>query len=205
MTIPDGWQEIVRRGYNQVAHRYQRDRSQLSSHNYLMAFLKLLPSKSSVLDIGCGSGTPIAGEVLKKGHLLTGIDISQTQVAHAKQKYPQGAFLLGDIAKLQAHQYEADGVIMLYSLFHVPRELHGGILKVVASFLPKGGPLFITMGDRDFEGMHEFYGVKMWSSHYGPAKNRALLQDAGFDIEMEKIDGSGAERHHMILAIKFDK
>jgi hypothetical protein len=58
------------------------------------------------------------------------------------------------------------------------------------------------MGDRDFEGIHDFYGVKMWSSHYAPAKNSQLVTQAGFEILLDEVDTSGREKHQIILAKK---
>jgi SAM-dependent methyltransferase len=194
--------DSIKKTYNQLAHLYNQDRKSLGNSRYLSKFIQLLKPQSYVLDLGCGNGLPVAKTLLKKGHLVTGIDISQTQINLAKKNCLQGEFLLGDMAKLKNGQYSVDGVLSFYTIFHLPRTQHLAILQKINSFLPEGGPLLISMGDKDFEGMHDFYGSQIWSSHYGPAKNRQLVEQAGFEILLDEIDTSGREKHQIILAKK---
>jgi hypothetical protein len=42
----------------------------------------------------------------------------------------------------------------------------------------------------------------MYWSHYGPEKNRKIIEEAGFEIIFDKIDTSGGEKHQIILARK---
>jgi hypothetical protein len=58
------------------------------------------------------------------------------------------------------------------------------------------------MGDREFEGEHKLYGQPMWSSQWGTAKNRKMVEEGGFHILLEEMETSGGERHQIILAEK---
>jgi len=194
--------DLIKAGYNQAAPAYNRDRGFLKSGKYVRRLLQLLPATAQILDLGCGSGLPIDRELLNQNHLVTGLDISETQIAAAKKNCPRGEFLVKDISQLKPGEYAVDAVISFYTIFHLPRTKHQRLLKTIASFLPKNGLLLITMGDRDFEGMHNFYGVNMWSSHYGPVKNSRLVKAAGFSILTDEIDNSGREKHQIILAKK---
>lgn len=192
----------IQKVYNQVAHLYNQDRKNLGNSKYLNKFLQLLPAKAHVLDLGCGNGLPIAEKLLKKGHLVTGLDFSEQQIFLAKKNCPRGEFLVADIANLQIDDYKVDAIVCYYTLFHLPRKDHGQFLKTFNSFLPLNGLLLITMGEKDFEGWHDFYGQKMWSSHYGPEQNRQLLKEAGFEILIDEIDFSNREQHQVIIARK---
>jgi len=192
----------IKTGYNQVALAYAQDRTSLKSHHYLQQLQQLLKPQSQILDIGCGNGQPVAEFLLKAGHLVTGLDISEVQIALARKNCPRGHFLIKDMAELQKGEYSVDAVVCFYALFHLPRSRHLEMLKIWQSFLTEGGLLLVTMGDKDFEGYHDFYGVKMWSSHFGPSKNIQLLSAAGFKILFETIDTSGREKHQIILAQK---
>ncbi|EKD80314.1 MAG: methyltransferase type 11 [uncultured bacterium] len=110
--------------------------------------------------------------------------------------------MVGDIQNLQIGEYRVGAVISFYTFFHIPKTNQGELLKTIATFLPKGGILLVTMGDLPFEGVHTLYGAKMWVSQYGTAKNREMVESAGFGVILDEIDGSGGERHQIILAKK---
>lgn len=185
-----------------MAKQYADSRHFLRSDQFVSKFEQLLPRQANILDLGCGNGLPVAAYLLKKGHLVTGIDISPTQIKIAQKNCPRGEFLVADIDELADGEYSVDGVVCLYALFHLPRAKHLRILKTINTFLPIGGHLLLTMGDKDFEGIHSMFGAKMWSSHYGPNINSKLVMDAGFKIELDEINTSGQEKHQFVLAKK---
>ncbi len=193
---------IVRDGYDKVASVYLANRDRLKSGKYIQQLLKYLPKKSRILDLGCGAGVPVDDTLLKAGHTVVGIDISNEQIKLARKKCPEGEYQVGDIRELREGEYKAEAVVSFYTIFHISRDKQAGILKIMASYLVSGGWLLITMGDRKFEGEHILHGVKMWSSQYGTAKNRQLVEQAGFKIILDEIDVSGGERHQIILAQK---
>lgn len=193
---------LVRDGYDKMAQAYLASRDRLKSGKYIQQLVKYLPKNASVLDLGCGAGIPVDDLLLKAGHSVIGIDISHEQIKLARKNCPRGQYLIGDIQDLEMGEYRVDAVISFYTIFHTPKDSHGKLLRVVASFLKKGGYLLVTMGDREFEGEHELYGAKMWSSQHGTAKNRSLVESAGFKIIIDELDYSGGERHQIIMAEK---
>jgi ubiquinone/menaquinone biosynthesis C-methylase UbiE len=194
--------DLVRTGYNKVASVYLANRDRLKSGKYIQQLLKYVPKNSTILDLGCGAGVPVDDVLLKAGHDVIGIDISSEQIKLARKMCPGGQFVVGDIQDLRMGEYQVQGVVSFYTIFHIPRTKQGELLKIMASYLPKGGMLLITMGDREFEGEHVLHGEKMWSSQYGTAKNRTLVELAGFAIITDEIDTSGGERHQIILGQK---
>jgi len=193
---------LVRDGYDKVARTYLTNRDRLKSGKYVQQLLKYLSKNSRVLDLGCGAAVPIDDILLKAGHSVTGIDISGEQIKLARKKCPEGEYSVGDICELREGKYKAEAVVSFYTIFHISRDKQAGILKIIASCLKQGGMLLITMGDREFEGEHVLHGVNMWSSQYGTAKNRQLVESSGFKILMDELDTSGGERHQIILAQK---
>jgi SAM-dependent methyltransferase len=194
--------ELMRDSYNSIANVYLANRDRLKSAKYVHQLLKLLPKKSFVLDLGCGAGVPVDDLLLKAGHRVLGIDIASVQIKLARKNCKGGEFIVGDIQDLKTGEYQAQAVVSFYTLFHIKRDLHLKMLKIMASFLPSGGKLLITMGDREFEGKHNLHGAELWSSQYGTAKNRQLIETAGFRILSEEMDNSGGERHQVIMAEK---
>lgn len=195
-------QNIVKAGYNQVAEVYNQSRKDLKSTKYLSRFLELVKPNSFILDLGCGNAEPIDTALTAKGHSVIGIDISETQVRLARQNCPGGSFSVGDLLSLKPKQYNVDAVVSYYTIFHTPKSTHADTLAKINSFIPIGAPILISMGDRDWEGMHDFYGTKMYSSHYTPSTNRKIVEAAGFQILLDEIDTSGREKHQIIIAKK---
>lgn len=194
--------DLVRDGYDKVASTYLANRDRLKSGKYIQQLLKYLPKNSIILDLGCGAGVPIDDVLLKAGHEVIGIDISSEQIKLARTSCPRGQYLVGDIQDLQVGEYRVQAVISFYTIFHVPREKQVSLVAIMASFLPAGGMFLITMGDREFEGAHDLHGVKMWSSQFGTAKNRKMVESAGFRVITDELDTSGGERHQIILGQK---
>lgn len=194
--------DVVARGYDQMAAAYLAERAALKSGKYVQKLLTLLPKRAQILDLGCGAGVPVDDLFLKKGHQVTGIDISPVMIARARRACPEGDYLVGDIQDLPPGAYQVDAVVSFYALFHLPRARHQQYLTTWLTYLPVGGYLLVTLGDRDFEGMHLLHGAKLWSSQWGVAKNRALLARFNLEILIDEVDVSGGERHHVVLARK---
>lgn len=194
--------DLIKEGYDQMAEAYANERHFLRSDKYLRKLEQVIPRQASILDLGCGNGLPVAENLLKKGYLVTGLDISPVQIKAARKNCPRGEFLAADLLELKPHEYSVEAIVAFYSIFHLPRKKHLKFLQTLNTFLPIGGWLLITMGDKDFEGFHRLHGVKMWSSHYDPVKNSFLVSEAGFEIELDEIDLSSREKHQIILARK---
>ena len=194
--------DLIRKSYNQAAVAYARDRKAWRSNKYLQKLIDLLPKGAEILDLGCGDGVPVAELLTKKGFLLTGVDISEVQVKRARKNCPRASFICQDMASLEKAAFKVDAVVSYYSIFHLPKKEHLSFLNKINSFLEPGGKILVTMGDSDFEGFHDFYGVEMWSSHYGLDKNREMIKTAGFEILFEDLDKRANERHQIIIAQK---
>lgn len=193
---------IIKAGYDAMAEMYNQHRGNLKSGKYLQQLLKYLPKNSSILDLGCGGGVGVDDILLKAGHSVIGLDISREQIKLARKQCPAGEYLVRDILDLKTGEYSVQAIVSLYAVFHLPRERQAAWLKTIASYLPKGGMLLVTMGDREFEGEHILHGQRMWSSQYGTVKNTQMVEGAGLGIILNEIDVSGGERHQVILAEK---
>jgi ubiquinone/menaquinone biosynthesis C-methylase UbiE len=83
--------EIIARGYDQVADKYEALESVDAPWPRLgrvRMFAGDLPRGSRILDIGCGNGVPATQELALR-HEVTGVDISEEQVARARRNVQQ--------------------------------------------------------------------------------------------------------------------
>ena len=194
--------DLVKKGYNEVAEIYSAQRDEFKNNKYLDRLISLLEPGASVLDIGCGAGVPVDKYLSDKGFKITGIDISEKQIGLAKKNLPACSFHVKDMVQIHEGEYRADAVISFYAIFHIPREQHPDLFWKINSFLPQGGHLLVTMGSSEWEGSEDFHGTQMWWSHYGSEKNEEIIKQAGFRIILNEIDESGGEKHQVILAKK---
>jgi SAM-dependent methyltransferase len=76
--------------YQRRAHDWAMDRADgsLFGKPWLDRFLALLPAKASILDLGCGSGEPIARYLIENGHDLAGVDSSPALIDICKTVFP---------------------------------------------------------------------------------------------------------------------
>ncbi|HEU0072792.1 MAG TPA: class I SAM-dependent methyltransferase, partial [Dehalococcoidia bacterium] len=144
----------------------------------------------------------VARFLVERNLAVTGIDISPKQIELAKNNVPEARFEVEDMQSLREGDYAVDGVVAMYSIFHIDRHEHERLLRTLHSFLTPSGALLVTMGASDWEGSDpDFQGAEMHWSHFGPERNREMTEAAGFTIVLDEIDESGGERHQVILAI----
>lgn len=106
---------------------------------------------SSVLDIGIGTGV-LAAKLAENGHAVTGMDFSESMLAHAKERIPNGHFLQWDISQgLPAHIPGApfDAIVSTYTLHHLSDEQKVTFIQDMARFLSPHGQILI--GDISFQ------------------------------------------------------
>lgn len=204
-------QEIVAAGYDALAGRY-RDWAAATARDprneWLGQFAALLPAGGSILDLGCGPGTT-ANRLAARFDVL-GIDISERQIALARQAVPQGRFVVADMTSVDLPPQGFSGVVALFSLIHLPLRDLGPMLTRIVDWLQPGGVLLATLGTTDFEGVQDdWLGVPMYFSGTTPDRNRELLREAGFELLRDQVititePGEGDASFHWLLARRLD-
>lgn len=96
-----------------------------------------------VLEIGCGNGRD-AQEILKHTDNYLGLDVSGELIKLAKQKVPNGQFIVADIEEYTLPT-EIDIVFAFASLIHVPKESLQSIFKAILASLNPGGAFRLSV------------------------------------------------------------
>ncbi len=194
--------KIVEQGYNKIAKDYYNYRDINKFNSELEKFLSLLPKESHVLDVGCGAGIPTANFLIKKGVQVTGIDLSETMLTLAQENVPNAEFIKMDINDIKFGKNTFDGIISVYTLFHLPKEKHFQIFKKFFEIVKPGGILLINTGILESEGTSIFFGVPMFWSNFKPKTTLDLVKRAGFSIISEGVLERGGEYQYWIFGKK---
>ncbi len=194
--------KLVETGYNKIAQDYYNYRNINKFNGELEKFASLLPKKAHILDAGCGAGIPTANFLIKKGIKVTGIDISDTMLSLAKENVPEANFIKMDLNEINFNQNTFDGIISVYTLFHISKKSHISIFRKFYEILKPKGILLINTGISESEGTSNFFNVPMFWSNYNPKNTLELVIKAGFSILSEGILERGGEYQYWIYAIK---
>lgn len=189
-VVAEDPREVVRRGYDALSVRYdEKYGGQTKYQAWLSELKEHIPAGGAVLDLGCGSGIPVARDLTAAGYRITGVDLSDVQVRRAMAAVPQAAFVRADIAAVDFDPVSFDAIVSFFALTHLPLEDQRPLLERIASWLRPGGLFVVTTGYRAWTGVEENWlggGVPMWWSHADAATYRSWISGAGLLIDREE-------------------
>ena len=197
--------QLVRLGYDRASHTYAEHYCPSLAPRYLdwlYGLEALLTDNARVLDLGCGSGVPVARH-LGRRFRVTGVDISPVQIEHARKAVPNAEFLCEDMTQFNLPPHQFAAIVALYSLIHVPLEEQHVLLARIAAWLTLSGHLLITVGETAWTGIKRT-GLGSRRHHVlEPCRRRdvpPLAQRLGFSILWEEFDPEGDSGHRVIFA-----
>jgi len=192
--------EVVRKGYDEIAKEYQAYRHTFDNVEVLKEFSNLLPKNARILDAGCGAGVPFAKMLVQDGFVSVGVDFSKSMLKIARKNVPEATLIKGDITQLGFRENSFDGLVALYSIIHVPREMHASLYKGFHRILKPDGIMLICIGSDEWEGEDEYFGVRMFWSEYNLEEALQMVENAGIQIISGKHMIIGEEKHYWITA-----
>jgi SAM-dependent methyltransferase len=186
--------------YDLIADRWSRDRGALPFREqpYVERLLQLVAPGGRILDLGCGSGKPIARYLLDRGYRVTGVDASPEMLRLARANCPEAALILADLRSVELPG-GYDGVVAWDSVFHLPKAEHAPVFRAMHRWLAPGAPLLLSVGGRDVEFVAPMFGIDFYYSGHSPEVSAALLRAAGFEIILAEVDDPSSRGHVAIL------
>jgi SAM-dependent methyltransferase len=196
---------IVRDGYEVIAETYHARRVSREAANveWLDSLRDRLPSSGRVVDLGCGSGVPVARYFATRGYEVEGYDISPHMLELARREVPGATFHEARIEEVDFAPETVDLVVSFFAIIHVRREEHAALFKRIATWLRPGGAALLSLGSGDNPDDYEaeWHGAPMAWSHFDADTNLRLLREAGFKIDWWEIEEVGpGERHLFVIA-----
>ncbi len=148
---------------------------------HLDSFADGLPAGGTVLDIGCGSGVPVAERLIARGLKITGIDSSPSLIGLCRERFPAAEWQVADMRALDLDR-RFDGLIAWHSFFHLAPDDQRAMFPVFARHAKPGALLVFTSGSEEGVRIGEWEGEPLYHASLAPDEYSALLRSSGFEV-----------------------
>jgi 2-polyprenyl-3-methyl-5-hydroxy-6-metoxy-1,4-benzoquinol methylase len=141
---------------------------------------------AAIVDVGCGSGTPIAQALVEDGFEVSGIDASPTLIAAFRERFPDAP------AACEAAQDSAffgrsfDAAVAVGLLFLLAEDDQGEVLRRVAACLRPGGRFLFSAPREPCEWPDMLTGRR--SVSLGAGAYERLLRASGLQLVGCRVD-----------------
>ena len=183
-SVVDWPRKMMQTPYDAIADEWHAARRNFGARKYVELILSGLAHGARVLDLGCGTGEPIARYVAARGFRVVGLDESEQMLKIARRVVPGAEFVHADMCEMNLDGGFA-AVVAWDSVFHVGRERHREVFRKLHGLLDPGGQLLLSAGGTGHEGFtSEMYGRDFFYSAHEPAETLRLLTEEGFVVEL---------------------
>lgn len=190
--------------YSDNAVQYDAERGKhLFERVWLERFAAHLPQKATILDLGCGTGDPIARYFIDRGHHITGIDFAKPMLDIAQKRFPKQTWLHQDMRALDLNT-TFDGIIAWGSFFHLNRDEQRLHFDCFSKHLRRGGVALLTVGPENGEVTGTINGVSVYHASLSLDEYRSLTVNLGLQLAMAKLNDRECQGHSVLLLRKHD-
>ena len=137
--------------YDLIADWYATERLGPAGIPELESLIARLPPGASVLDVGCGNGTPLTRMLLDAGCNVLGIDSSPRMLERFETNCPGTLYICAPIQSADLEDRLFDAAVAWGVIFHLPHDEQRRAIAKIASVLKPGGLFLFTAGDEDGE------------------------------------------------------
>lgn len=188
--------------YERQAAAYDAQRSRaLFEARWLARFTALLPAGGRVLDLGCGTGEPIARWFMAEGFAVTGVDFSDAMLGIARSRWPDGDWRQGDMRDFDLDE-TFEGIIAWNSFFHLTGDEQRHCIALMARHLGEGGTLMLTVGPDAGEVQGTVGDEAVYHASLSPADYATCLEANGLRLTGFLAEDPETNRHTVMMARK---
>lgn len=186
--------------YEQITDWFDNTRTKDGMEKeYLNLILSHLQNNAKILDLGCGTGEPIARFFIENGHFITGIDGSPKMIAMCKARFPEMEWLEGDMRKVSMKR-SFDAVIAWDSFFHLNHADQRNMFKIFQAHIKPHGILIFTSGPNYGEVYSNMDGHNFYHASLDTKEYKDLLHKHGFEVLLHKIEDPNCGEHTVWVA-----
>lgn len=187
--------------YEANARRWDTERSRsLFEKPWLDRLLAHIPHGAAVLDLGCGTGEPIARYLIESGCAVTGIDFSAEMLSLARSRFPGGCWIEADMRELDLAE-RFSGIIAWDSFFHLTRDEQREIIPRLARHILPGGAMLLTVGPDDGEVLGQVGDHPVYHASLSPTEYADRLASAGLSVVSFVPNDPDCGGHSVLFAV----
>lgn len=174
--------------YERHATAFDRDRGKrLVERAWFERFRAVMPEGADVLDLGCGSGEPVARYLIEAGHRVTGVDSSPTLIGLCRSRFPDETWIAGDMRKVSLAR-RFGGVVAWNSFFHLTPDDQRAMFTVFCDHAEPGAALMFTSGPGAGEAIGAYQGEALYHASLDTAEYETLLAAHGFSVVQHVVE-----------------
>jgi len=167
---------------------------------YLDRVVGLAPPPGKILDVGCGSGEPIARHFIEKGYEVTGIDFVEEMLAMCRARFPRMTWRSMDMRHLDLAE-RFDAVIAWDSFFHLGPDDQRAMFRRFSRHTAAGGVLLFTSGTTEGEAVGgDLCGEALYHASLDTDEYARLLDGAGYDVVLHRVQDPACGGHTVWVA-----
>jgi 2-polyprenyl-3-methyl-5-hydroxy-6-metoxy-1,4-benzoquinol methylase len=164
-----------------VAWDADRNSSAWNDRPWHDRFIMALPKEATVLDLGCGSGWPVARNLAKAGLRVTGVDSSSTMISLCRQRLPDHEWIVADMRSLSLGR-RFDGILAWDSYFHLASDDQRRMFDVFAAHAAPRATLMFNAGPKRGEAVGNYRGDPLYHASLDPTEYETLLGKSDFEL-----------------------
>ncbi len=167
---------------------------------YLRKATALAPPPGTVLDLGCGSGEPLARYFIENGYRVTGIDVVDEMLEMCRARFPDMTWHRADMRNLQIRE-RFDIVIAWDSFFHLSPDDQRGMFETFRRHTAPGGVLVFTSGTTEGEAVSgDLFGDELYHASLDTREYERLLAHAGYRVVCHRVEDPDCGGHTVWVA-----
>jgi len=134
-------------------------------------FIDSLTTGARVLDLGCGSGRPVAQHMAQRGLRVTGVDSSRAMISLCRNRLPELSL-----------DRRFGGILAWDSFFHLGHADQRRMFAVFADHASAGALLMFNAGLQHGEAIGNYRGDPLYHASLAPPEYKALINRFGFEV-----------------------
>ncbi|WP_325065415.1 class I SAM-dependent methyltransferase [Parerythrobacter jejuensis] len=157
---------------------------------------RALPSQASLIDIGCGTGEPIARALVEAGFDLYGIDPSQAMLTRFRAALPETPVACETVQESAFFGRSFDAAVAIGVIFLLPGSEQVIAFERMAQAVGPGGHVLFSAPNEVHQWQDVLTGEQ--SRSLGKGAYRALLDACSMDLVASFEDSGGNAYHHAV-------
>ena len=182
----------ILRTYDAVAPAFHKARLGATGEVPILDRALRLTRGHRCLDLGCGTGAPIAEYLMSRSLAVTGVDGAAAMITHFRQTVPRARAVEADMRRLRLpHRF--DLILAWHSFFHLTARDQIRALGVIRAHARPGTLVLLSTGHRAGVAIGTACGTPVFHESLSPRAYRCWFRRYGMRVLLYR----PRDRHHM--------